>query len=123
MFFSSGVLGLIVLNIHNMKQPLFPLLSGLFGVSALIMSLSTNPKIPEQSITETIVVERGKTGRALAGGTFSGIITGFFPGLGAAQAAVIAMQIVGNIGEYAFMIMIGGISTVNFLFSIFLCGV
>ena len=117
-FFLSGALGLIVLNIHNMKQPLFPLLSGLFGVSALLMSLSTNPKIPEQSITETIQVEKGKTARALVGGTFSGIITGFFPGLGAAQAAVIAMQIVGNIGEHAFMIMIGGISTVNFLFSI-----
>jgi len=40
------------------------------------------------------------------------------PGLGSAHAAIIAMNLVGDIGAHAFMILIGGINTVNFLFSI-----
>ncbi|HZX44083.1 MAG TPA: tripartite tricarboxylate transporter permease [Candidatus Nanoarchaeia archaeon] len=42
----------------------------------------------------------------------------YSPGLGAAEAGIIAMQLVGDIGVYAFMIMIGGIGTVNFAFSL-----
>ncbi len=114
----SGCLGLIVLNFPNLKQPLFPMLSGLFGTSALLMSLSNNVKIPEQKITEDINVGIGKTSRALGAATFSGILTGFLPGLGGAHAAIIAMNLVGDIGSHAFMILIGGINTVNFLFSI-----
>ena len=37
-----------------------------------------------------------------------------FPGLGGAQGAVIAMQFAGNIGDHGFMILMGGINTVNF---------
>jgi len=41
-----------------------------------------------------------------------------FPGLGAAQAAIISMQFVGDLGPYGFLILIGGINTVNFVFSL-----
>jgi len=118
LFILSGTLGIIVLNYPNLNQPLFPMLSGLFGTSALILSLSTNTKIPDQRITHDINVPRKEKIKALSAATFSGILTGFFPGLGAAQAAIIAMQLVGEISVHAFMILIGGINTVNFLFSI-----
>ena len=36
----SGILGLIVLNMPNLKDPLLPMLSGLFGVSVLLLSLT-----------------------------------------------------------------------------------
>lgn len=117
-FLISGVLGILVLNYPNLKQPLFPLLSGLFGTSALILSLSNNTKIPKQKITHDINIPHNEKIKAFTAATFSGILTGFFPGLGAAQAAIIAMQIVGEISVHAFMILIGGINTVNFLFSI-----
>jgi len=39
-FSMAGILGILVLTMPNLKQPLFPLLSGLFGVSMLIVSLS-----------------------------------------------------------------------------------
>ena len=39
-FLLSGVLGLSTLGLVNLKNPLFPLLSGLFGTSTLIVSLS-----------------------------------------------------------------------------------
>jgi len=117
-FFISGVLGIIVLGWENLNQPLFPMLSGLFGISTLVTSLSSNAEIPKQHITESIKVSFGKKVKAILAAVFSGSLTGIMPGLGAAQAAIIAMQLVGNIGNYAFMILLGGINTVNFTFSL-----
>ncbi len=117
-FSLSGILGMIVLTMPNLKQPLFPLLSGLFGVSVLLISLNQKVLLPEQKITETISISKKNKFKAISAAVFSGSLTGLFPGLGAAQAAVIAMQFVGNIGMYAFMVLIGGINTVNFLFSL-----
>ena len=117
-FSISGVLGIIVLGWPNLGQPLFPMLSGLFGISALVVSLFQNASIPKQHITETIKVSFGNKAKAVGAAVFSGSLTGLLPGLGAAQAAIIAMQLVGNIGNYAFMILLGGINTVNFTFSL-----
>jgi len=117
-FLISGVLGLIVLNWPNLNQPLFPMLSGLFGVSSLLLSLSQDVSLPKQRITESIEIKKSNSIKAILAAVFSGSLTGIFPGLGAAQAAIIAMQLVGDIGMYAFMILIGGINTVNFVFSL-----
>lgn len=117
-FFLSGILGLLVLNMPNLSQPLFPMLSGLFGISALIISFSQNVEIPKQRVTEGVYVKFGKKLRALGAAVFCGSLTGLFPGLGAAQASVIGMELVGNIGIYGFLILVGGINTVNFVFSI-----
>ena len=56
--------------------------------------------------------------KAFGASVFSGSLTGMFPGLGAAQAAIIASNITGRIGMYSFMVLVGGINTVNFLFSL-----
>lgn len=117
-FFISGVLGMIVLGWSNLKQPLFPMLSGLFGISTLVVSLMQNAEIPKQHVTETIKVGFWDKVKAILAAVFSGSLTGLMPGLGAAQAAIIAMQLVGNISVYAFMILLGGINTVNFTFSL-----
>ena len=117
-FMLAGILGVFVLTMPNLRQPLFPLLSGLFGVSALLDSLQQNVVLPKQRITEMIQPERSSMLKAFGGAVFSGSLTGIFPGLGSAHAAIIAMQFLGNIGMYSFMILIGGISTVNFLFGL-----
>jgi len=36
-FLMAGILGIIDLTMPNLKQPLFPMLSGLFGVSMLVV--------------------------------------------------------------------------------------
>ncbi len=117
-FLGSGALGIAVLNFPNLEQPLFPMLSGMFGISALLLSLNQKTTLPEQVISETVKVSKIKSTKAIIAAVFSGSLTGIFPGLGAAQAAIIAMQFVGDIGMHAFIIMIGGINTVNFVFSI-----
>jgi putative membrane protein len=117
-FILSGVLGLLVLNMPSLSDPLFPLLSGLFGTSMLIASLFEKISIPAQSFDETVVVEKKDIAKAVSAGTFAGTLTGFLPGLGPAQGAVLASQLVRNIGDYGFMILVGGIGTVNFVFSL-----
>jgi len=118
-FFLSGVLGIIVLNIPNLPQPLFPMLSGLFGISILLTSLSSKVKIPKQIISKKLDIKGMDILKSVGAGTFSGSLTALFPGLGAAQAAIIGMQLIGKkAGDYAFMILIGGVNTVNFIFSL-----
>ncbi|MBU0536096.1 MAG: tripartite tricarboxylate transporter permease, partial [Nanoarchaeota archaeon] len=117
-FLLAGSLGLIVLNIPTLSQPLFPLLSGLFGVSTLLISLRDTNSIPEQKTEERIKLKKSHALKALLSGQFSGFITAIFPGLGAAQAAVISMQITRKLGDHGFMILIGSINTVNFILSI-----
>jgi len=117
-FLLSGVLGVLVLNWSNLSQPLFPMLSGLFGLSTLFISLNQNSKIPKQKVSEKIVVPKGKVSKAIGAAVFSGSLTGIFPGLGSAQAAVLSLPLVGEIGQHAFMILIGGINTTNFVFSL-----
>jgi len=117
-FLLSGVLGLITLHWNNFKDPLFPLLSGLFGISTLLLSLNEKTVIPKQKITETIKVGKAKTAKAVVAAVVSGSIAGLLPGIGSAEAALLGMVLVGEIGSYAFMILIGGINGVNFIFSL-----
>jgi len=116
-FLLSGIFGLLVFNL-NLKNPLFPMLSGLFGVSTLLISLSQNQKIPKQKYSKDIKLEPSKTIQALGSGQFSGFLTSMFPGLGAAQAAVLSMQITPNLGDHGFMVLIGSINTANFTMSL-----
>jgi len=115
-FSLSGILGLTVLNLPNLKEPLFPLLSGLFGTSMLIISINQKINIPKQK-TEPPSISR-KTGIKA---TFSSVITGticsFLPGLGPSQAAIIASQFT-NLNQKGFMILVGGLNTVNMVVSL-----
>ncbi|MFH1506038.1 MAG: tripartite tricarboxylate transporter permease [archaeon] len=117
LFVLAGVLGLIVLNMPNLSNPLFPLLSGLFGVSTLVISLKDKVNIPPQKVDKELKIEKSKVLTAAGAGTFAGFLTSLFPGLGPAQGAVIATQII-KITNESFLIVIGAISTVNFVLSL-----
>ncbi|MFC1754413.1 tripartite tricarboxylate transporter permease [Thermoproteota archaeon] len=117
-FLIAGALGLVVLNMPKLAQPLFPMLSGLFGVSTMLISLRDTNSIPEQKTEHRIKLKNMHAIKALLSGQFSGFITAIFPGLGAAQAAIISMQITRKLGDHGFLILIGSINTVNFILSI-----
>jgi putative membrane protein len=116
-FCISGVLGLIVLNMNGLENPLFPLLSGMFGISTLLYSLGDDAKIPKQSNEEDIIPKKIMA-KALCSGCFCGFLTAVTPALGAGMAAAIASQITRKIGDLGFMILAGSISTFNFILSI-----
>lgn len=116
-FLLSGTLGLIVLNIPGFENPLFPMLSGLFGVSTLIISLNGSDSMPEQKTEQKLKLPKKLVLKALLSGQFSGFLTAVLPGVGGATAAVISLQITRNLGDKGFMILTGSIGTVNFILS------
>ena len=115
-FLLSGILGIIVLKLVILKEPLFPLLSGLFGTSALVLSYSQKVKIPKQIITQTNVKKKTII-KSLSSSLIAGSICSFMPGLGPAQAAILGSQILGKIGKKGFLILVGSLSIVDIIIS------
>lgn len=119
LFLLSGALGIIVLTgLPQLKQPLFPLLSGLFGVSTLITSLLQSSVIPQQQPEKPLRLSKKNGIKAISAATGMGFIAAFLPGFGSSQAAIVATMIVGNIGDEGFITLVGGINTAGMLISI-----
>jgi len=112
-FVLCGVFALNVFNV-TMKEPLFPLFSGMFGISMLILSSSS--KIPEQKSFE-IEMDKKEAGKAISCSVVVGWICSFMPGLGPSQAAIIGSQFV-KLTNNGFLILVGGLSTVNMVLSL-----
>lgn len=116
-FLLSGILGLLVFSLPQVKDPLFPLLSGLFGISMLLMSLTQKVEIPRQYVTEDITLKKREMAKATATGIFSGSLLSIFPGLGPAQAAILASQFYRKVQSHIYLVVVGGINTVTMVMS------
>jgi len=114
-FFLAGMLGLLSFNVQ-VKEPLLPLLSGLFGVSALVVSLKAEIVIPKQEIKKLreIKVEGKVFWKSIFAVFATAPLSSFLPGLGAGHAAVLGSEIVGDIGKdkRGFLFMLGAINTI-----------
>ena len=110
LFSLSGILGIFTLSLTLIKQPLLPLLSGLFGSSLLMMSFIKKSRIPRQNFEyeEKVQGTRG----ALTSSILSGSIVSFLPGLGAAQGAVLGSSFT-KLNKKAFLILLGAVSTIT----------
>lgn len=117
-FLLAGTLGFLVFNTPVIKEPMFPMLSGLFGTSILIASFMDKINIPNQKAHITIRLSKKENILALSGGFIAGALTSFLPGLGSSQGAVLAQAAFKKISEHGFLILVGGINTVNFMLSI-----
>ena len=117
-FLISGSLGIITFNIAAFSNPLFHMLSGLFGISLLVVSLIQTSSLPKQSESDEFDLPLGVTARSVAGATGMGFIAAFLPGFGSSQAAILAKEMLGDIGDKGFLILVGGINTANMLLSL-----
>jgi putative membrane protein len=119
-FLLSGVLGIIVLNQLPLKEPLFPMLSGLFGISTLIISMFGKNKLVEQKISSSI--NFGGNWLNYIKASVSAALMSVLPALGGAQATVLAQAISKKDtrnekgGGEDFLIMVGGINVVSSIF-------
>ncbi len=111
-FFISGILGYFVLNFSSINQPLFPLLSGLFGSSMLITSIKNKTQIPKQEIKKPEI----KIFKPLLGSLIASPICSFLPGLGSGQAAIIGNSISKN-DKKGFLVLLGATNTLVMGFS------
>jgi putative membrane protein len=116
-FILSAVLGLTIFSM-NLKDPLFPLLSGLFGISTLIISLKDNNIIPKQNHETYTKLEGKKTFLSLIAGNISAFVVSTFPGLSSSIAATMSVQFFKNLGDKGFMILMGCIGTSSFILSL-----
>ena len=114
-FLLAGFLGIASLNL-NLKEPLLPMLTGLFGASSLITSIMKKQTLPEQKI-ETIrnikkELKNKSLFRALGASLIASPLCSFIPALGSGQAAVIGSEVTGDLDRKEFLILLGSINTI-----------
>jgi putative membrane protein len=114
----SGTLGLIVLNNFS-DTALFPLLTGLFGLPMLLMSIFQKTKLPEKFSFEEEKIERKNLLSCISIGSLAGIVAGLLPGIGSTQSTILTQQIFKRKGDgREFLMSIGAITTCDIVYSI-----
>lgn len=112
-FLLAGFLGIASLSL-DIKEPLLPLLTGLFGASNLLISIKQKTKIPEQKISplKNIKLSKKSIMKTTIASILSAPFTAFLPGLGASQAALIGQQFLNIKNSKEFLFLLGAINTI-----------
>jgi len=117
-FMISGILGLIVLNNFS-DSMLFPLLTGLFGLPMLLLSIFEKSKIPETFNFDEESIERKSILSCIGIGGLAGIVAGLLPGVGSTQSTILTQQIFQKKrDERSFLVSIGAITSSDIVYSI-----
>jgi putative membrane protein len=111
----SGVLGILVLNggILSPTYALFPALTGLFGLSTLLLSIGTEPRIPKQGLESS----RDMHPRGMAIGAGAGLVAGLVPSIGSAQSALVVQNLFKGEEDEEFLVALGGVNTTEALYA------
>lgn len=93
-FFLAGCLGFVTTNLP-IREPLLPLLGGLFGASGLIVSIKNKAIIPKQEVVSlnNIILSKKETVKATTSGLVAAIPFSFLPALGSGYGSFIASEI------------------------------
>jgi len=116
----SGAFGLLVLNSQLLPQQslLFPVLTGMFGLSILIVSVSEKSHLPEQKEDFSLNISSKEILKSIILGSIAGIVVGFLPAVGISEAATM-VQYLGGSGEARnFLVTLSGINVGNEVFSL-----
>ena len=113
-FAFSGVLGLVVLD--GVREPLFPLLSGLFGASGLVLSIVNKVQIVSQNEAGLVKMRPGSLFFSVLSGVLAGSVVTLFPGLGPSQAAALAQ--IKRMQSKGYLVLVGALGTVDVLISL-----
>ncbi|MDI6639401.1 MAG: tripartite tricarboxylate transporter permease [Methanocellales archaeon] len=129
-FLLSGLLGLLSFTKGFLMAPiivfgepsiLFPLFSGLFGASMLLISLLTQTEVPDQIRTE-FKLSKEKIARGVFTGSLAGSLVSWLPGVSSAVATVIARLAIREDHEEdstrEFIVAVSGVNTANAIFSL-----
>jgi putative membrane protein len=113
-FILAGILGFISLD--SVREPLFPLFSGLFGASGLLFSISRKAEVPRQFVTDSLKMRRLSMFFSVIAGVLAGSIVTLFPGLGPSQAAALAQ--VRRMKSIRYLVLTGALGTVDVVISL-----
>ncbi len=112
-FMLSGFLGLLTFALP-VKEPLLPLLTGLFGSSALVISLKTSSsKLAKQIIKpiKKIKLSKSEFLKSAIASAISAPLCSFLPGIGSGHAATIGSEIFKQ-SKRSFLFLVGSINTI-----------
>lgn len=113
-FLLAGLIGLFSSQLPiDRTLILFPILSGLFGVSVLVFSSKTKLIIPKRG--KEIHISGRQQRRSVIFGSAGGIATGLLPGVGTSEIATLASV---DKNEKSFITTLGAIAVSNALLSI-----
>lgn len=110
-FLISGLFGMLSLNSFA-SISIFPALTGMFGVSGIILSLSQKTKIPKQDEHNEVHLNH----KGIFTGWLAGLLVGILPGIGSSQAGVVASNVFKS-DKKDFLVAEGSINTSNLLFT------
>ena len=111
-FLLAGFLGYLAFNLP-VKEPLMPLLSGLFGLSGLLISMKSKSKVPKQQILpiRKIKLKKREFFKALGAILISSPLCSFLPGIGSGHAATIGSEIIPQ-NNKGFLFLVGATNTI-----------
>jgi len=111
-FSLAGILGFLSFNLP-VKEPLMPLLSGLFGLSALILSLKSKSQIRNQQVPKIkeIKLEKKTFLKSIGAILISSPFCAFLPGIGSGHAATIGSEIIQQ-DRKGFLFLVGATNTI-----------
>ncbi len=113
-FFLSGMVGLFSASLDiDRTLVLFPILSGMFGVSMLL--LSRQEKITPEKKRKDIHVSSRLTRRSIIFGSIGGIFSGMLPGVGSSEISSMASL---DKNEKGFIITVGAVTISNTLMAL-----
>ena len=117
---ASGFLGLVVMSsgLISPQKGFFPALSGLFGVSTLLLASRSGMSIPSQAVDWSTKLERRRTIRSVVVGFFCGMVTGVLPAVGSAHATIMAQRVTGDGDHRSFIVSVSGVNTSNMIFGL-----
>jgi putative membrane protein len=107
----SGFFGIITLssNLVPSENVFFPVLTGMFGLSTIIISINEKSKIPTQKEDSNLHISKVDLLKSILLGSVAGTLIGFLPSIGVSQAATI-VQYLGRVeGTRTFLATLSGI--------------
>lgn len=121
-FLMAGLLGTIALDGFG-SWTLFPMLTGLFGLPMLLLSFKRGVTLPENVSYESDMMTAKSGFGGVAAGSAAGILVGLLPGIGSAQATVLAQEAVGRskdtgVSDRTFLIAAGGVTAADSIYGL-----
>lgn len=110
-FTCSSFLGLLTFHLP-VREPLFPLLTGLFGISALLFSLKSS-SFPKQTLSplRSLLPSKKEVAKSIVPALIAAPFCSFLPGIGSSHAATFGSELVPQ-NNRSFLMLIGAM---NFL--------
>ncbi len=115
-FLLSGILGILTLTNQNLKEPLLPLLSGLFAIPSILINMKNKTNKVNQQITQPNITKFNIL-KTVPLSLLISFFSTFLPAIGPSQSAVLISAIT-KFSPQESLILTGSLTTFNMLLSI-----